>query len=354
MTIRTAAKFLLATALVGGALAGVQSVAHAQEARARWKMATMFGMSFKPIGEHIKRMTEDVELLTGGSVRIQFSEPGALVPTQGIFDAVSKGSIEAGYAGISFWQGKEPAMSLYNAAPFLPDLAETLAWLYHGGGIDVLKDILKPHNIHPILCGVIAPEAGGWFRKEIKTVQDLAGLKMRIGGLGANVLERLGVSTQVLAGGDVYPALERGVIDAAELSSPAMDLSFGFHEIAKHYYYPGWHNMTSPEWLLINLDAYNKLSDKQKKTIDIVCGNTVARSIAESEALQFSALQTIKAKQGVQLHRWPDELLARFKELWEEEAAKLAATNANFAKAWESYSTFRKNFAVWEEFKRLN
>ena len=234
--------------------------ANAADPTVRWKMPGMFGSSFNPIGKHIIEMTKKAELASGGSLNIRFYEPGALVPVPGIFDAVSAGSVEAGYVGIGFYTGKEPGIALYNAAPFTPDLAEFMAWIYYGGGQEVLDEVLASHKIKAIFCGVLAPEAGGWFRKEINSLDDLKGLKMRIGGLGANVLEKLGVSTQALGGGDIFPALERGVIDAAEFSNPAMDYSIGFHQIAKYYYFPGWHNPTSPEWLIVNTDAYAKLT----------------------------------------------------------------------------------------------
>lgn len=342
----------LLTAIAASAVLLTSAMAHAADPTVRWKMAGMFGSSFKPIGSHIVAMTKKAELASGGSLKIRFYEPGALVPVAGIFDAVSQGSIEAGYAGIGFYTNKEPGIALYNAAPFTPDLAEFMAWIYYGGGQEVLDEVLKPHKIKAIFCGVLAPEAGGWFRKEVNSLSDLKGLKMRIGGLGANVLEKVGVSTQALGGGDVFPALERGVIDAAEYSNPGVDEALGFDQAAKYYYFPGWHNPTSPEWLMVNTDAYAKLTAGQKGALDMACGDTVARSIAEGEVVSMQALQRLRAK-GVQVRRWKPEVIRDLRGLWHNEAERLSGENANFKKIWTSMSSFRKAYAAQHELQRL-
>jgi TRAP-type mannitol/chloroaromatic compound transport system substrate-binding protein len=344
-------KKLLTTIAATAALLAA-GTADAADPTVRWKMAGMFGSSFKPIGQHIIGMTKKAELASSGSLKIRFYEPGALVPVPGIFDAVSAGSIEAGYVGIGFYTGKEPGIALYNAAPFTPDLAEFMAWIYYGGGQEVLDDVLKPHKIKAIFCGVLAPEAGGWFRKEVNNLSDLKGLKMRIGGLGANVLEKVGVSTQALGGADVFPALERGVIDAAEYSNPGVDESLGFDQAAKYYYFPGWQNPTSPEWLIVNTDAYAKLTANQKSALDMACGDTVARSIAEGEVVSMHALKRLRDK-GVQVRRWKPEVVNELRSLWHAEADRLSTQNANFKKIWTSMSNFRKAFAVQRELQRL-
>ncbi|MGE4369905.1 MAG: TRAP transporter substrate-binding protein [Burkholderiaceae bacterium] len=316
------------------------------------KVAGMFGSNFKPIGDHINEMVKNVRMATDNSVNIRFFEPGALVPVMGIFDAVSSGSVEAGYVGIGLYINKEPGLALFNAAPFTPDLSQFLAWIYYGGGQEVLDEVLKQHNMKAVFCGLLAPEAGGWFNKEINSLDDFKGLKMRIGGLGANVLEKLGVSTQALGGGDVFPALERGVIDAAEFSNPGMDESMGFEQAAKYYYFPGWQNPVSPEWLIINADVYNKLTDKQKKAIDVSCGNAVARSIANGEVLSMQAVERLRAK-GVDIRQWKPEMVQQLKDLWLEEANRLASTDANFKKIWESQQNFRQQHDKLAQLQKL-
>lgn len=316
------------------------------------KVAGMFGSNFKPIGDHVNDMVKNVRMATDNSVKMRFFEPGALVPVMGIFDAVSSGSVDAGYVGIGLYINKEPGLALFNAAPFTPDLSQFLAWIYYGGGQQVMDEVLKQHNMKAVFCGMLAPEAGGWFKKEINTLEDFKGLKMRIGGLGANVLEKIGVSTQALGGGDLFPALERGVIDAAEFSNPGMDESMGFEQAAKYYYFPGWQNPVSPEWLIINADVYKKLNDKQKKAIDVACGNAVARSIAEGEVLSMKAVERLRAK-GVDVRQWKPELVQQLKDLWLEEADRLASTNANFKKIWESQQNFRREHDKLAQLQKL-
>ncbi len=316
------------------------------------KVAGMFGSNFKPIGGHIKQMIDNVSLTSNGSIRMRFFEPGALVPVMGIFDAVSSGSVDAGYVGIGLYINKEPGLALVNAAPFTPDLDTFLAWIYYGDGQQIVNEVLKKHNMTAVFCGFLAPEAGGWFRKEIKSLDDFKGIKMRIGGLGSNVLEKLGVSTQALGGGDIYPALERGVIDAAEFSNPGMDETMGFHEAAKYYYFPGWQNPVSPQWLIINTNVYNKMTDNQKKVIDISCGNTVARSIAEGEVLSMQALDRLRAK-GVNVKQWDPAMIKQLKQMWTEEANRLAATDPNFKKIWDSQQSFRQQHEKMKELQKL-
>jgi TRAP-type mannitol/chloroaromatic compound transport system substrate-binding protein len=316
------------------------------------KVAGMFGSNFKPIGDHINQMVKNVRMATDNSVNMRFFEPGALVPVMGIFDAVSSGSVDAGYVGIGLYINKEPGLALFNAAPFTPDLTQFLAWIYYGGGQQVLDEVLKKHNMKGIFCGLLAPESGGWFNKEINTLEDFKGLKMRIAGLGSNVLENLGVSTQVLGGGDVFPALERGVIDAAEFSNPGMDETMGFEKAAKYYYFPGWHNPVSPEWLIINADVYNKLTVNQKASIDMACGNAVARSIADGEVLSMQAIERMRAK-GVDIRKWSPAMIQQLKDLWLLEAARLASTNENFKKIWESQQNFRKQHDKLVQLQKL-
>ena len=170
---------------------------------------------------------------------------------------------------------------------------------------------------------------------------------MRFFGLGAKVMEKVGVSTQLLAGGDIYPALELGTIDAAEFSMPAIDLELGFYQIAKHYYFPGWHQQSTFLEFMVNLDKWNSLSNTQKVQIETVCGDSIRQSIAEGEAIQIPALNILKSK-GVQVHTWPDEFLDKFRSSWEEVAREMAAENEDFARVWKSLSDFRETYKEWK------
>ena len=317
------------------------------------KMAAAFPSSLIILGETGIKLTKKINDISGGAINIKYFEPGALVPAMEIFDAVSSGSVDAGWASPAFWAGKVPALQFFTTYPFGPNPSEYIAWLRYGGGNLIFQEIYHKYNIHSIHCMAISPEGSGWFREEIKSVEDLKGLRMRFLGLGAKVMEKLGVSTQLLAGGDIYPALELGTIDATEYGMPAMDLELGFHEIANNYYFPGWHQPASLGDLMINLDLWNSLSLSQKTQIEVTCGEMFLDSLAKSEAVQVEAINKLK-ELGVKIHQWSPEMMSLFKKNWlivvEEEAAK----NSEFKRVWSSLKTFRENYSIWHDLGYVN
>ena len=313
----------------------------------KWKMASTFPGNLSILGEGAINFTQRVDLISNGNIKIKFFEPGALVPPLEIFDAVSSGAVDAGWSTAGYWAGKIPAVQFFTAIPFGPNASEFLAWYHEGGGKELWEEIYAEHNLRPVQCGIISPEASGWFRNEITSVDDLKGLKMRFFGLGAKVLDKIGVSTQLLAGGDIYPALELGTIDATEFAMPSIDLELGFYQVAKHYYFPGWHQPASALELLINLDKWNALSDSQKAQIETTCTESVVKLLTMAESRQPKALEELKSK-GVNLHRWPDEILKTFENAWYEVVEEEAAKNEDFARVWDSLSEFRKSYKTWK------
>jgi TRAP-type mannitol/chloroaromatic compound transport system substrate-binding protein len=323
------------------------------EVPVRWKMASAVSSSVNILGTTAKGLTEKISAISGGEFRIEFYEPGALVPPLEMFDAVSKGSIDGASAPPGFWAGKIRAAPLFSATPFGPSAGEYLAWIYHGGGQELWREILAPYEIYSVFCSLEAPEASGWFREEITSVDDLEGLKMRFLGLGALTMQKLGVSTQLLAPADIYPALERGVIDATEFSMPAVDLNLGFHDIASHYYFPGWHQPATLVDLMVHLPRWQELSDAHRAQIKVACKASIVDNLTLAEASQFKALQELQAK-GVQLHRWPPEMLAAFEAAWQEVAAEQAAQDADFKRAWDSLQAFRADYKIWKNLGYLD
>ncbi len=313
-----------------------------------WKMASTFAGSLTILGESGLAFSKRIDEVSDGSLSFKFFEPGALVPALEIFDAVSSGSVDAGWSTPGYWAGKVPALQFFAAIPFGPSPGEYLAWLNYGGGKKMFEEIYSKHNIHPIHCFMISPEASGWFRKEINSIDELVGLKMRFFGLGAKVMEKIGVSTQLLAGGDIFPALELGTIDATEFSMPVIDRDLGFYQVAKHYYFPGWHQPTSLGELIINLDKWNTLSKGQQAQIESTCGESLVKSLSQAEALQGPAIQELKA-QGVTLHKWPNEILDIFNEKWLEVVEEEAQKDADFNKVWQSLKKFRSTYYEWKK-----
>ena len=318
------------------------------EPAVRWKMASAYGASLPQLGTLAKRVTREIGRVSGGAVEIRFHGPGALVPPLETFGAVASGAIDAAFSSPGDWGDKIPALHLFSAIPFGPAAGEYLAWIYFGGGKELFDDIIHRRNIHGVFCGLIAPEAAGWFRRQIRTFDDLEGVRMRASGLGAKVLRKLGVQTRRLSGGDIFVALESGAIDAAEFSMPAIDLKLGFHQMARNYYFPGWHQPSTLFALMINLDRWDALSTTHKAQIESVCGDNVRHGLAEGEALQFAALKELQAD-GVRIQRWPDDILEALEAAWREVAAEEVAADADFATVWRSLTAFRDDYAIWKE-----
>ena len=318
------------------------------DAKVRWKMAWAYPSTLTGHGDMEKEIVDAINKLSGGEFALKAYEPGALVPAMQIFDSVSEGSIDSSYSPLGFWPGKEPAFALLNSFPFGPDPVEYNAWFKWGNGGKFLDEVGKKHNLKILTCGTHSPEASGWFRKEIKTLDDLKGLKMRIFGLGGKTLEKLGVNSQLTAAGDIYAALERGVIDSAEFSMPIMDYSFKFYEIAKHYYFPGWHQPYSTVQVLINRAKWDALDDRWKLMWDAVCDRATLRFLTMGEAKNAEILPKFKEK-GVTIHKWDKKFLDAFKASWEEVSADYQKTDPFYKAVWDDLKEFRAKYAYWHD-----
>ena len=340
--VAAAAVALVATAAVGEA-----------EARVKMKIHSAFGRNIFVIGPGPYHVADAVKTMSDGEVDIKIFEPGALVPSTKYFDPVSSGSIDGAWGTPGYNVHKNVAYAFFSSVPFGPRGGEYLAWMRHGGGQELMDEMYARDNIKSLICNLIAPESSGWFRNEIKSIEDLKGIKMRFFGLGAKVMEKFGVSTQLLAGGDIYPALELGSIDATEFSMPAIDKDLGFYQIAKNNYFPGWHQMSTLGELMFNQDKYNDLSDGQKVMVEQACQAQVMRSFAETEAFQGEAIAFHKSK-GVKVYRWSDDILAKFEAAWKEVIAEEIETNEDARKIWKSYATFREGYKVWGDLGYLN
>ena len=313
-----------------------------------WRMASTFPSSLIMLGTMGTRLQSSVSDISAGEMALRFYEPGVLSPPFEIFDAVSYGAIEAGWSTSGYWAGKVPALQLFSAVPFGPSAPEYLAWYDYGGGRALFEEIYHKHNIHGLICGITPPEASGWFKKEITSVDDFKGMKIRFFGLGGRVLEKLGASPQLLAGGDIFPALERGTIDATEFSMPAVDEAMGFYQAANHYYFPGWHQQSTFFELMINLDKWNSLSRLQQKTIEMACSDNIRYSLSEGEALQAEAIKSLQRK-GVQFHTWTPEILEALHSAWLEVATELETQDEDFKRGWQSLKAFREAYKPWAD-----
>ena len=316
-------------------------------------MPSTFAGSLTQLGTAGVRFSETVNLISGGDIEVKFYDPNALIPPLEIYDNVSTGAVDAGWSTSGYWGSKNSALNLFAAVPFCPGPGEYLAWMWNGDGEKLMNELYHPVGIHGQVCGIVSPETSGWFKEEINSAEDLAGLKMRFYGLGALVMQKMGVDTQLLAGGDIYPALERGTIDATEFSMPAIDQNLGFYNLAKHNYFPGWHQQSTIQELLVNKAVWDGMTDQQRAIITTACRATVATQLAEGEAIQGKALLEMRAE-GVTTHRWPDEFLDTLEAEWDGIAVGMAAENPDFDRVWKNLQAFRADYKVWKDLAYLD
>ena len=327
---------------------------HAQEASQKkmvLKTATAYGTNLPGLGTALPRLAQELDRMSGGDLNMKVYEPGKLVPPLEILDAVSAGKISAGYAAAGYWAGKIPAAPLFSTVPFGPETGEYIAWLYYGNGLKLYQNMYDQagYSVKVLPCAVTAPETSGWFAREITSPDDLKGLKMRFFGLGAKVMEKLGVATSLLPGGEIFPALERGVIDATEYSTPAIDDRLGLHKLVKYNYFPGWHQQSTIYELLVNKEVWDQASEQHKAILENGCRAAMTDSFAHGEAIQFDAMTENATTRGVFNKRWSEDMLGAYRAAWTEVVAEEAAKDDFFAKVWADLSAFRDKYKVWKE-----
>lgn len=351
-TALLAASTLLASHQVQAQAAATATPTPAAAGAVRLTVQGAFPRGIFISGTSILALVEKVRRASGGSVDARFTDPGSIVPPFQMLDALQSGALDAAWSVGGYWGGKDATFNFFSAVPFGPDNNEYMAWMYAGGGLELMREQYGAYGVVPIPCGMTSPEAGGWFRKEIKTVEDLKGLKMRFYGIGSQALAKLGVVPQNIPAGDIYSSLERGTIDATEFSTPAIDVTLGLNKVAKYYYFPGWHQQASFLELLINKKKWDELNATQRAVIEQACGDNVRETIAIGEAAQFKALAELQAS-GVQFRRFPKPVMDAFEKAWLEVEAEESAKNPRFKKVNESFSKFRKNYAVWRQMSSM-
>ncbi len=313
-------------------------------------IASTFSSSLPMLGQGMQRMIDRVALASGGALVLRLHEPGALAPAAQTVEAVARGSVAAAWAGAGWFAGRDSAFNLFSTVPFGPAAAEYLAWLDHGGGLQLSRELFHAQGVHNIPCALLPPEASGWFRQEIRSVEQLRGLRIRFFGLGAQVMERLGARTVQLPPGEIAAAFAAGTIDAAEFSVPSMDLPLGLHRHARFYYFPAWHQQATLFDLYVNLDRWRALSTQHQTIIELACSDLIREMLARGEAEQGGALRDLQ-EEGVQLRRWSPEILVAFEDAWNAVVAENIRANPNFERVWKSYDAFRSTYAIW---RRLN
>ena len=317
-----------------------------------WKMSSTYATSLPILGNSAVYFVEQVNQLSNGILKIELSEPDQLVPALEVLQATGEGRIDAAWSSSGFWIDKLPAAAFFSSVPFGPDTTEYLAWLYQGEGLALWRELYASQNVLPIPCAVVPPEAAGWFRQPITSLEQFRGMKIRFGGIGGLVMQKLGANVQNLSGGDVFTALERGLVDAAEFSLPSIDQKLEFHRITRHYYFPGWHQQASLLELIINKDRWAALPQSTQALIELTCRANITRTLAEGEHSQQAAIAQLSGT-PVQIHYWPDEMLNGFRDAYAEVVKELSASDKNFRRVEQSFSNYRKAYREWARLSRL-
>lgn len=318
------------------------------QTRMTWKMVTTWPPNFPIFQEGVVRFANEVKAMSDGRLNIQVFAGGELVPPLETFDAVSRGNpVQIGHGAGYYWSGKIPAGQFFTAVPFGMNAQGMMAWMYAGGGLELYQEIYRPFNLVPFPVGNSGVQMGGWFRKKIDSVTDLKGLKMRIPGLGGKTMAKAGVNPVLLPGAEIYTSLERGTIDAAEWVGPFHDERLGLHRAAKFYYYPGWQEPGPMLELIINLKAWEGLSEDLRAILKSAAMSTSTWMFAQFEAKNVQALETLKNKYKVEILEFPPEVLRTLRRYAQQVLEEEAAKDATFKRVFAHYQNFRTGHDTW-------
>jgi len=337
---------------VGAAGAGVAAATLAAPAAAqtlpevRWRIASSFPKTLDTLFGAGEMIAKRVGELTEGRFKIRVFAAGEIVPPLQVLDAVQNNTVEAGHSVSYYYVGKDPTFAFDGCLPFGLNARQQNAWEYYGGGLELVREFFRDYNIITFPAGNTGAQMGGWFNKEVKTVKDLEGLKFRIGGWAGQVLSRLGVVPQQISGTDIYPALEKGTLDAAEWVGPYDDEKLGFHKVAKYYYYPGWWEGGPQLTMYVNIAQWEALPKLYQDAFTVACAEAHVMTLAHYDVQNPAALKRLVAG-GVQLRSFSQEIMeACYKvafELYDETAAK----NPKFKKIYDSWKPFRQDLYTW-------
>ena len=317
-----------------------QRGATASTAYFHWKMVTTWPKNFPGLGLGPENFSRIVEAMSDGRLTVRVYGAGEVVPAFGVFDAVSRRVAEMGHGAAYYWTGKLPASVFFTAVPFGFTAQEINAWIYYGGGLELWREAYAPFGLIPFPGGNTGVQMGGWFNREINSVEDLRGLKMRMPGIGGEILNRAGGTAVVLPGGELYTSLQTGVIDATEWVGPYNDLALGLHEVGRYYYYPGWQEPGAMLEFTINRDAWNELPADLQAIVTHATRAVNQDMLDEFTARNNAALQSLINEHGVELRRFPDDVLRKLQQSASEVYAELVADDPMSAKVYRSFKTF--------------
>jgi TRAP-type mannitol/chloroaromatic compound transport system substrate-binding protein len=337
----------LKVAGAGMAVPAVAAPAIAQSSpEIRWRLTASWPKSLDTLYGSLETFSRYIGEATDNKFQVQSFAAGEIVPGLQVLDAVQNGSVEACHTATYYFIGKDPTWALFCAVPFGLNTRQQNSWYYDGDGLKLLNEFGKKFNVHSLVGGNTGAQMGGWFRKEIKTVDDLKGLKFRIGGWAGKTLEKLGVVPQQIAGGDIYPALEKGTIDAAEWVGPYDDEKLGFHKVAQYYYYPGWWEGGTANHFMINLEKWNQLPKSYQAIVTAAAGAANIEQTARYDARNPAALKRLIAA-GTQLRPFSQPIMEACLKASHEVNAETSSNNQDYKRVWDSIQAFRNDGYAW-------
>jgi TRAP-type mannitol/chloroaromatic compound transport system substrate-binding protein len=345
-------EFIKAAGL-GLATSAVAAPAIAQSSpEIRWRLAASWPKSLDTLYGGCEYFAKRIGEITDNKFQVQPFAAGEIVPGLQVLDAVQNGTVEMGNTALYYYWGKDAAFTFGTALPFGLNSRQMIAWLRHGGGEELLNELLKNYNCIGIAAGNTGAQMGGWFRKEIKSVDDLKGVKMRVGGFAGTIMSKVGAVVQQLAAGDIYPALEKGSIDAAEWVGPYDDEKLGFVKVARYYYYPGWWEGCGQSHNIFNLTKWNELPKSYQAAVNSACNDAWEWVLAKYDAQNPVALKRLIGA-GAQLRAFPPDVMDACYKAANEIYAELSRTNPMFKKLYDSVVPFRNDSYAWFQVAEL-
>jgi TRAP-type mannitol/chloroaromatic compound transport system substrate-binding protein len=323
------------------------SNAPVSQEKIHWKLVTSWPANFPGLGTAANRIAELINRLSGGRLDVKVFAAGELVGALEVFDAVSAGTAQLGHSGAYYWKGKSRAAQFFSSVPFGLTAQEMNAWLFYGDGMKLWEEVYKPFGLVPSAGGNSGTQMGGWFNKEINSVEDFKGLKMRMPGLGGDVIQRLGAIPVNLPGGEIFSALQSGAIDATEWVGPYNDQAFGLYKAAKNYYAPGWHEPGTVMECMINEQALMALPEDLQEIVKGAIRLVNHDMLAEFTMRNQLALQELEKAHGVQVKFFPDDVMRALKKVSDEVLDEEAAKDPLSAKVWASQKAFREAVTPW-------
>jgi len=334
---------------VMGAGLAAPAVARADQSQVNWKLVTSWPKNLPGPGVTAQRICDRVAQMSGGRFTIKLYASGELVPALGVFDVVSSGTAQMGHTASFFWQGKAPAAVFFTAVPFGLTPQEHITWIEHGGGQALWDELYAPFGIKPVMAGNTGVQMGGWFTREIESLEDLKGLTIRMPGLGGEVMRRLGATPVSLPPSEIYQSLQTGLIDATEFLGPWSDRAMGFQKITTTYYAPGFHEPNGTGEALFHQPAFDALPEDLQIILLEACRAENARALAESEWENAGSLKLLEEEDGVTIRFYPEEVLAAFRETSKQVLDEFGARGGLESRILDSYRQAQARLAPWSD-----